>query len=298
MNHWLEHLIKFDYGVLHDAEFKEDSVREEIIMPLIKALGYDYKGKHKIVRSRKLQHPFTMIGANKYNVSIFPDYILECEGKCACIIEAKAPSVSLDDEECIGQAYSYAVHREIAAKFYALCNGKEFRLYSTSLLMPVIVFQMDYLMSHFDKLNEIMGAANILIYSEMRIAKDLGIHLKMLSAGSLEQIFTFRSFPIDQITLVEPDTYTVDSSIVIEEEKYCGSFDFNYDTLLELKNVLPADALKKLREPFKGTPIRIELIGRTIEAGIICKLGEKIYENVNEHYMPLRVCHFQYAYLK
>ena len=187
MNQWLEELAKFDYDILDDPEFKEDSVREEIVMPLIKVLGYDYKGKYKIVRSRKLQHPFTMIGANKYTISIFPDYILECDGKCACIIEAKAPSESLDDEKCIGQAYSYAVHREVGAKFYALCNGKEFRLYSTSSLMPVIVFQMKYLMSHFDKLNAIMGAENILGYSEKRIAKDLGIHLKMLSSGVLDK---------------------------------------------------------------------------------------------------------------
>lgn len=45
MNHWLEELAKFDYEVLNSSEFKEDSVREEIVMPLIKALGYDYKGK-------------------------------------------------------------------------------------------------------------------------------------------------------------------------------------------------------------------------------------------------------------
>lgn len=53
-----------------------------------------------------------------------------------------------------------------------------------------------------------------------------------------------------------------------------------------------------MKEPFEGIPVRVELIGRTIEVGIICKLGEKIYENVNEHYMPLRICDFQYAYLK
>lgn len=298
MNHWLEELVKFDYEVLNNSEFKEDSVREEIIMPLLKALGYNYAGSYKIVRSRKLQHPFTMIGAHKYKISIFPDYILECDGKCVCIIEAKAPTESLDNEEYVGQAYSYAVHREVAARFYALCNGKEFRLYSTSLLMPVIVFRMDHLMSHFDQLNAIMGAENILTYAEKNIAKDLGIHLKMLSAGSTEQRFIFMDFPIYQITLVEPNTYTVDSTIVIDGENYCGSFDFNYDTLLELRNALPAGALEKLKGPFEGTPIRVELIGKIIEAGINCKLGEKIYENANEQYMPLRICDFQYAYLK
>lgn len=298
MNHWLEKVVNFDYDVLNNSDFKEDSVREEIIMPLIKALGYDYKGKYRIVRSKKLQHPFTMIGANKYKISIFPDYTLECDGKCVCIVEAKAPSESLDDEECIGQAYSYAVHREVGAKFYALCNGKEFRLYSTFLLKPVIVFQMNYVMSHFDRLNAIMGAENILNYSEKRIAKDLGIHLKMLSAGCVEQRFIFMDFPIYRIVLVEPDTYTVDSAIVIDEEKYCGSFDINYNTLLQLQNVLPIDALEKLKEPFEGEPICVEMIGAIIEVGIQCVLGEKIYENADEHYMPLRICDFQYAHLK
>lgn len=298
MNHWLEELAKFDYEVLNNPEFKEDSVREEIVMPLIKALGYNYKGKYKIVRSRKLQHPFTMIGANKYKISIFPDYILECDGKCACIIEAKAPSESLDEEECVSQAYSYAVHREVRAKFYALCNGVEFRLYSTSLLMPVIVFQMNYLMSHFNKLNAIIGAENILISSEKRVAKDLGIHLKMLSAGSADQRFIFMDFPIYKITLVEPDTYTVDSTLELDGEKYCGSFDFNYNTLLQLQKVLPAGAIEKLKGPFEGTIICVELAGKIIEVGINCTLGEKIYENSDEHYMPLRICDFQYACLK
>ena len=51
MNHWLEKVANFDYDMLSDPEFKEDSVREEIIMPLIKSLGYDYKGKYKLVIS-------------------------------------------------------------------------------------------------------------------------------------------------------------------------------------------------------------------------------------------------------
>lgn len=298
MNNWLEQLQKFDYNVLESPEFKEDSVREEIIVPLIKALGYDYKGKYKIVRSRKLQHPFTMIGTNKYKISIFPDYILECDGKCVCIIEAKAPSESLADEECISQAYSYAVHREVGAKFYALCNGKEFRLYSTSLFKPVAVFAMQYISSHFDRLNAMIGAENILAYSEKKIAKDLGIHLKMLSAGNTAQTFTFMDFPIFRIALVEPDTYTVDSTLVFDEEKYCGSFDFNYQTLQQLKAVLPDDALKILQEPFDGSPVVVEFSGEIIEAGITCKLGEKIYENSDEHYMPLKICDFLYAVWK
>lgn len=120
-------LEEFNYRELDNPEFKEDSVREEIIMPLIKALGYDYTGRCRIVRSRKLNHPFNMVGSKKYKIFIFPDYILECDGKCVCIIEAKAPSEELNNEEYIGQVYSYAVHREVSAKFY-IQNGSDFSL--------------------------------------------------------------------------------------------------------------------------------------------------------------------------
>lgn len=297
-NRWFEEVAGFDYGALNNPEFKEDSVREEIIMPLMKALGYDYKGRYQIVRSRKLRHPFFMVGSNKYNISVFPDYILECDGVCVCTLEAKSPPVSLDDGTCIGQAYSYAVHREVRAKFYALCNGREFRLYATSSLTPVIIFQMQYLTSHFDRLNAIMGAERISLYAERRFAKDLGIHLKMLTMGISEQRFTFMDFPIYQITLVEPDNYTVDATITLDGERYCGSFDFDYAALSGLKNVLSEEILATLREPFTGTPVRVELCGKIIQTGISCKLGEKIYENANEHYMPFRICEFIYAELK
>lgn len=102
--------------------------------------------------------------------------------------------------------------------------------------------------------------------------------------------------PIYQIILVEPDTYTVDAGIIIGGETYCGSFDFSYDTLLELKSVLSSEVLGKLREPFDGIPIRVAFVDGIIEVGIKCKLGEKIYEN--EHYLPLKICNFQYAHLK
>lgn len=127
MNKQLKILEEFNYRELDNPEFKEDSVREEIIMPLIKALGYDYTGRCRIVRSRKLNHPFNMVGSKKYKIFIFPDYILECDGKCVCIIEAKAPSEELNNEEYIGQVYSYAVHREVSAKFY-IQNGSDFSL--------------------------------------------------------------------------------------------------------------------------------------------------------------------------
>lgn len=295
MNKWLEDLQKFNFNVLEDPEFKEDSVREEILTPLIKALGYDYSGKFKIVRSRKLTHPFNMIGSKSYKISIIPDYILECDGKCLCIIEAKAPSESLDDEHHVGQAYSYAVHREVAARFYALCNGKEFRLYDVSGIHPIIVFDMSYISNHFHFLNGVIGKDNILKGNKDKFAKDLGIHFKMLSLGDIAPILTFMDVPITQISLVENDTYTIDFTPIFDGVAYCGSFDFSFETLMGLNNILYGEAWENIKKPFEGIPAIMKFTGNILEVGIQCRLGEKIYENENEHYMPFIITKFLYS---
>ena len=48
----------FNFALLNSSEFKEDSVREEIISPLLKQLGYSASGPNQIIRSRNLLHPF------------------------------------------------------------------------------------------------------------------------------------------------------------------------------------------------------------------------------------------------
>jgi hypothetical protein len=57
-------LNSFDISVLEDPEFKEDSVREEIITPILKKLGYYSSKLPKITRSKSLTHPFVFIGSN------------------------------------------------------------------------------------------------------------------------------------------------------------------------------------------------------------------------------------------
>ncbi len=41
-----------DYSIINSADFKEDSVREVIINPILKALGYSAFGEHRIIRSK------------------------------------------------------------------------------------------------------------------------------------------------------------------------------------------------------------------------------------------------------
>ena len=58
-----------------DPDFKEDSVREVIILPILKQLGYE---QQNIVRSKSLMHPFLKVGSNKkIAIKLIPDYIVQ-----------------------------------------------------------------------------------------------------------------------------------------------------------------------------------------------------------------------------
>ena len=65
----------FDFKLLDSLDFKEDSVREELITPLLHALGYQAHGEFQIIRSKSLLHPFVMIGSKNHKVNIVPDYL-------------------------------------------------------------------------------------------------------------------------------------------------------------------------------------------------------------------------------
>jgi len=63
---------EFDFKVLDDPSFKEDGVREELIAPLLRRLGYLPTGRLKVVRSKPLVHPYVMIGSKRYPIHIPP----------------------------------------------------------------------------------------------------------------------------------------------------------------------------------------------------------------------------------
>jgi len=73
----------------NNPDFKEDSVREVIILPLLKSLGYT---ENNIIRSKTLQHPFLKIGSKKRKINLIPDYLLKIENNYAWVLDAKAPN--------------------------------------------------------------------------------------------------------------------------------------------------------------------------------------------------------------
>lgn len=146
-----------NFSEFRDApENKEDSAREDVIMPLLHYLGY---GQGSIIRSLALQHPFLKIGSNKKRpIQLIPDYLMKVDNNYAWVLDAKGPRENILDEDYVGQVYSYAVHPEIMSNYFALCNGVEFALFRTSSKGdPILYFSLDEIDYYYDKLKNLLS---------------------------------------------------------------------------------------------------------------------------------------------
>ena len=138
-------------SIAKDPDFKEDSVREVIILPILEQLGYE---QQNIVRSKSLMHPYLKVGSNKkIAIKLIPDYILKVENSFAWVLDAKSPKQSVNDSAHIEQVYSYAAHPEIRSTYFAICNGLEFALYRREHTnIPILYFPLDEIEYHWEKL--------------------------------------------------------------------------------------------------------------------------------------------------
>lgn len=139
----------FDFNRLNSPDFKEDSVREVLILPLLAALGYN---DTQIVRSKTLQHPFLKIGSKKRPINVVPDYLFQIENSYAWVLDAKAPNEQIKSGENVEQVFSYSMHPEVRSKFFALCNGRAFSLFRQDAQEPILYFELQDINDYWDEL--------------------------------------------------------------------------------------------------------------------------------------------------
>ncbi len=282
----------FDFEHLKNPEFQEGSVREELVVPIIKGLGYSADKPNQIIRSRKLLHPFVSIGSKRKNIYIIPDYLLEVEGKPAWILDAKAPTEDITKSEHVEQAYSYAIHSEVRVNFFALCNGKEFVLYNVQKIEPVLHFPLKTIPLHWEVLKKYLAPNKVFSEDHFKLAKDFGLHLKRLGFDEYESLI-FPNVPITEIGQLEPNMFTLGGGIKDDGISYAVSFDFSDNLLQQLKGKIPDKAIEKLQVRNPGGSRQVVRFGdRAYLASIDCKVGEALQENEDEIFLPLIVNKF------
>lgn len=119
----------FNFNVMGEAD-----VREEIVAPLIRHLGYRSGTEHDVIREQTLSYPKVSLGRQKNTDPLVrgrADYICVAGKQVRWVVEAKAPDAELD-QTAEEQAWTYANHPEIRAVYFCVTNGREFKLFQTN----------------------------------------------------------------------------------------------------------------------------------------------------------------------
>lgn len=281
-------LSHLDLAILDDPDFQEDSVREEILVPILTALGYGPSKPNKIIRSKKLLHPFVSIGSATKSIYLIPDYLFEVNDRFAWVLEAKAPTVDIYKSAHVEQAYSYAIHSEIRVPLFALCNGREFVLYHVSKPEPVLRFDMRLLASYWENLVKLIGPQNVL-NADISWKKDFGLHLKRLGFHEFKSLI-FPDVPIAFIGHIGDDLYTFGSSTKMDDDDtYVVSFDFNTEVMRQLRGRIPDKAYDILIQPLGDELRQVNFVDTLFRVTVDCRVGDKLEENENEIFLPLRI---------
>lgn len=153
---------------LQFEQLNETDIREEVLAPLIRALGYRSGTIHNVIREQSLRYPRAFLG--RKDVKKDPllrgkaDYILEAQGKVRWVIEAKAPDTEIDID-AIEQAWSYANHPEIRAVLFVLSNGKTLQIFQTNQAPnsgPIFSSTYEELIEKLTNIKNILGPEAIL----------------------------------------------------------------------------------------------------------------------------------------
>jgi predicted type IV restriction endonuclease len=110
----------YDFRLLNEAD-----IREEIIAPFLRYLGYRSGTSANVIREQILKYPKVFLGRkdSKKDPELRgrADYICEVDKSIRWIIEAKPPQGAITSDD-VEQAYTYANHPEIRAVYFCLIN--------------------------------------------------------------------------------------------------------------------------------------------------------------------------------
>jgi hypothetical protein len=169
-------------------EFKEDSVREVIITPILMRLGYTPSGPDRTIRSKALAHPFIYAGTRKVPITLIPDYTLLSEGRPLCVLDAKSPTEDVLSRVHVQQAYSYAIHPEIKCTTFALCNGKKLAVFSINDSKPLLILAFHEFETRWVEVERHLAPRFLKNPSLRKFAPDLGSALVRLGLAKNAKI--------------------------------------------------------------------------------------------------------------
>jgi len=280
--------------LLDDPNFREDSVREVLIVPLLAALGFSEAPPYRILRSKRLEHPFVYIGTVKKNVTIIPDYVLERDGEMAWILDAKGPDETIDSGKNVEQAYSYAIHPDIRVPLYGLCNGRKPVVFHVSEGPPVIDVALEEIHSIWPIVLGILGCRPAWPHGiPPGFHPDMGLALAKAGLDRDENGTkywqTMMGVRVRSVTRIEDDLYSVTGVYGGPDTNgaYSVTFDFGPDVLPKFVAALPEEIQEAVTRQLKHQPYSLAFHPHACPIMMMTgDPGDKVIKNDNESYQP------------
>ena len=274
------------FETLKDPDFKEDSVREEIVVPLLKGLGYKAHGEYRIVRSKTLSQPFIYVGTRKHPVKTIPDYLLLHNDKPILVLDAKSPSEDILKQSHIQQAYSYAIHPEIRCYTFALCNGHYLAVFNVESDKPLLKVPIQEFHEQWEDIEKNLAPKFLLNPELKNFAPDFGLKLKHIGVTQ-DTTLIMPGVRLNLYAMINSNLFTASANCDFADRKHCASYDFTSNQLQQALSCLPEELKVAFNSALNTAPFQAaaEL---AIELDLKVKLGEETTVE-KETFVPLVV---------
>lgn len=160
---------------IHPVGWNEADVREDIVAPLLALLGYQRGSDYDINRegSHLLSKPFLYVGRQRIDI----DYALMVRKRSFWIIETKSAKDPQFDEQAKFQAHFYALHPDVGARYFAVCNGWHIEVFDIQSIdadyRPVLAIPLANLPSRFPELAQLLGASRVRAVARQQVLRDV-----------------------------------------------------------------------------------------------------------------------------
>ena len=270
--------------IFSDPEFKEDSVRELVIAPILARLGYLPSGRVKVTRSKSLKHPFIRVGTRNHPVTTIPDYTFYVDDKPRFVLDAKSPIEEVLAEDHLQQAYSYAIHPEIRCGEFGLCNGRELAIFDTNHATPLLHLKFEEFESRWLEIEKHLGAKYLAEPFLRQFKPDFGHALKRMGIGQDTELVMLDT-RLNLFGRVNDQLMTASANCAFGGEWHCVSFDFPTSLLKSIVSGLPPPLGERFCEALSRAPFQAAA-GLAIELDLSAKLGDET-QGQSETFIPL-----------
>jgi hypothetical protein len=179
---------KFEQDKNHYLQkgYPEAQLRIDFLNPFFEALGWDLENEdHKPPDKRDVVIEILPANEKRVTSNLRPDYSFRIDGNTKFFVEAKAPSVALDDVNHILQAKDYAWNTQ-QVSFVILTDFEEFKLFDASL-KPNPKYPKEGLLFNFKYTDYLANIERLWELSRERVTAGSGMILSMVSGSMMMQ---------------------------------------------------------------------------------------------------------------